>query len=245
VATYVLVPGGGHGGWCYQSVAQMLRNKGHFVYTPTLTGLGERFHLLRPDVGLDVHIRDVAALMVFENLYDVILVGHGYGGMVITGAADCQLARVGHLVYLDGAVPVHDQSLADVAAGPIAALRRDVETINGVELCLFPTADLLPYWGVTDPAVLEWMMTRLTPHPWKSFLDPLKLANEGAVRAIPSSHLISRLAAMGWDLDALTDLARGRVWTRDTGHDMMLTEPGWVADRLAATAEWMPAHRIG
>lgn len=243
MGTYVLVPGGGHGGWCYQSVAQKLRSKGHLVYTPTLTGLGERFHLLRPDVGLDVHIQDVAALLMFEDLHDVILVGHGYGGMVITGAADHQLARVAHLVYLDGAVPVHNQSLADLAQGPIAALRRDVETINGVELCLFPNPDLLPYWGITDPAVLARMMTRLTPHPWKSFLDPLKLANQESLRTIPTSHLLSPLAAMSWDLDVLTELARGRVWTRDTGHDMMLTEPGWVANRLAATAEWMPAHR--
>jgi hypothetical protein len=90
------------------------------------------------------------------------------------------------------------------------------------------------------------MMARLTPHPWKSFLDPLKLADEEAVRVIPRSHLISPLAAKGWDLDVLTNLARGRVWKRDTGHDMMLTEPSWVADRLAATAEWMPgaSHRI-
>ena len=85
----------------------------------------------------------------------------------------------------------------------------------------------------------------MTPHPWKSFLDPLKFANEEAVQAIPSSHLLSQLASTGRDLDMLTNLARGRVWTRDTGHDMMLTEPNWVADRLAATAEWMPAHRIG
>ena len=245
MATYVLVAGGGLGGWCYQSVAQMLRNRGHFVYTPTLAGVGERRHLLRPDVGLDVHIRDITAVLAFEDLHDVIMVGHGYGGMVITGAADRQLSRVGHLVYLDGAVPGHNQSLADVAEGPIAALSRNVETLGGIDLCLFPTPDLLPYWGVTDPAVLEWMVVKLTPHPWKSFLDPIRIPNIEAAQSIPTSHLISPLAAMGWDLDALTDLAHGRVWTRDTGHAMMLTEPGWVADRLAATAEWMPAHRTG
>ncbi|HWS93787.1 MAG TPA: alpha/beta hydrolase, partial [Mycobacterium sp.] len=163
----------------------------------------------------------------------------------ITGAADCQLARVGHLIYLDGATPANGQSLADVAEAPIAGLLRNVETFNGVQVLPLPNSDLLPYWGVSDPAIVEWMTARLTPHPWKSFLDPLRLANEEAVQAIPKSHLISPLAAVGLDLDALTDLAHGRVWTRNTGHDMMLSEPSWVADKLAATAEWLPAHRIG
>lgn len=244
MATYVLVHGGGHGGWCFQSVARLLRAEGHVVYTPTLTGLGERRHLLRPDVGLDVHIRDVAALLGFEDLREVILVGHGYGGMVITGVADRQFARVGHLVYLDSAMAANGQSLADVAEGPIAALRRDIEVFHGVQLCLFPTSDLLPYWGVSDPALLEWMLARLTPHPWKSFLDPLRLANEQAVQGIPQSHLMTPLAASCSDLGGLLDLSGGRVWTRDTGHDMMLTEPGWVADKLAATSEWLPARDI-
>jgi len=111
MATFVLVHGGGHGGWCYQPVARLLRSQGHDVYTPTLTGLGEREHLLSPDIDLDTQITDVVKTLQFEDLREVILVGHSYGGMVITGVADRATDRVGHLVYLDAAYPQNGQSL--------------------------------------------------------------------------------------------------------------------------------------
>src|SRR4051794_28909281 len=98
--TYVLVHGGGHGGWCYQYVARILRSNGHEVYTPTMTGLGERSHLLSPAIDLDLQIEDIVKVLQFEDLRDVILVGHSYGGMVITGVADRATDRIGHLVYL-------------------------------------------------------------------------------------------------------------------------------------------------
>jgi pimeloyl-ACP methyl ester carboxylesterase len=98
MATYVLVHGGAHGGWCYQPVARILRSRGQEVYTPTLTGLGEREHLLSPSVDLDCHITDVVKLLQFEDLHEVILVGHSYGGMVITGVADRSTDRVDHRV---------------------------------------------------------------------------------------------------------------------------------------------------
>jgi pimeloyl-ACP methyl ester carboxylesterase len=88
MATYVLVHGGGHGGWCYQRVGRLLRKAGHEVYTPSLTGLAECSHLLSTHVDLDLHIQDIVALLHYEDLEDVILVGHSYGGMVITGVAD-------------------------------------------------------------------------------------------------------------------------------------------------------------
>lgn len=95
MATYVLVHGGGHGGWCYRKVAALLRQAGHDVYTPTLTGLGERAHLVSGDVDLDLHIRDITAVLHYDDLRDVILVGHSYGGMVITGVADRSSDRIG------------------------------------------------------------------------------------------------------------------------------------------------------
>jgi pimeloyl-ACP methyl ester carboxylesterase len=112
MATYVLVHGGAHGGWCYQRVAGILRTAGHDVYTPTMTGVGERSHLVSADVDLDLHIRDVASVLHYEDLRDVILVGHSYGGMVITGVADRATDRIGRLVYLDAATPVNGQSLS-------------------------------------------------------------------------------------------------------------------------------------
>src|SRR6478672_3300963 len=141
MATYVLVHGGGHGGWCYQRVARLLRSSGHEVYTPTLSGLGERSNLLSPDIDLDLHIRDIAAVLHYEDLRDVILVGHSYGGMVITGVADRATDRIGRLVYLDAATPVNGQSLVDVAGPIIEAVRPDGKVIEGVELVLLPTPD--------------------------------------------------------------------------------------------------------
>src|SRR5437764_8833612 len=138
VATYVLVHGGGHGGWCYQRVARILRSAGHDVYTPTLTGLGERSHLMRPGIDLDTHILDIVNVLHYEDLRDVILVGHSYGGMVITGAADRASDRVGRLVYLDAANPKNGESLVDVAGKIILATREFGQTVDGVELVLFP-----------------------------------------------------------------------------------------------------------
>ena len=121
MATYVLVHGGGHGGWCYRRVAPLLRAEGHEVYTPTMTGLGERAHLLNDEVDLHRHIEDIAAVLEFEDVRDAILVGHSYGGMVITGTADKVAERIGRLVFLDAANPLNGQSLADVA-GPVSLL---------------------------------------------------------------------------------------------------------------------------
>lgn len=238
MATYVLVHGGGHGGWCYQKVARLLRAQGHHVYTPTLTGVAERAHSLSPKVDLYLHIEEIATLLWYEDLHDVVLVGHGYGGMVITGAADRVPKRVGHLLYLDAPTPGNGQSLSDITP-LIMALGRDAEVFNGTEVCCIPSADLLPYWGVDDPAVLAWMYRRLTPHPRKCFEQPLKLVHEGALRAIPQSHVISALASTCCDIEHLREIAHGRVWELHTGHDMMLTEPLLLADKLAATVEWL------
>src|SRR5262245_7237499 len=111
MATYVLVHGGGHGGWCYQPVARLPAAEGHTVYAPTLTGVGERAHLLSAAVDLDMHIGDVVAVLHYEDLRDVVLVGHSYGGMVITGVADRVPDRIGDLVYLDAATPKNGESL--------------------------------------------------------------------------------------------------------------------------------------
>jgi pimeloyl-ACP methyl ester carboxylesterase len=113
-----------------------LRKAGHEVYAPSLTGLAERSHLLGPHVDLDLHIQDIVALLHYEDLEDVILVGHSYGGMVITGVADRAAGRVGRVVYLDAADPVNGQSLVDVAGPIIEAVRPYGQTVDGVELVL-------------------------------------------------------------------------------------------------------------
>ena len=237
MATFVLVHGGGHGGWCYQPVARLLRGAGHEVYTPTLTGLGERAHLLSADIDLDFHIDDVLALLRYEGLSDVVLVGHSYGGMVITGVADRVPERVGRLVFLDAANPSNGESLVDVAGPMMRAARAQSRVIDGIELVLFPDGDEVRYYGVTDPDAYAWMVERLTPHPWKCFEQPLVLHNEAATAAIPQYHVVCTATLATRDR-ALMDQARaaGRLWDVDTGHDLMITEPQAVADVLTEIA---------
>jgi pimeloyl-ACP methyl ester carboxylesterase len=237
MATYVLVHGGGHGGWCYQRVARLLRAEGHEVLTPTLTGLGDRAHLLDDGVDLERHVTDVAAVLRFEDLRDVILVGHSYGGMVITGAADREVDRVGRLVYLDAATPINGQSLVDVAGPVINAVRPMGEVVDGIELVLLPGPDAGLLYGVTDPADLAWMAERLTPHPWRCFEQPLTLGNEDALWAIPQFHIVCTSTLPTRDRDQMARAkAEGRLWDIDTGHDLMITEPKRTADALLQVA---------
>src|SRR5437879_1549970 len=156
MATFVLVHGGGHGGWCYQKVARILRAAGHDVHAPTLTGLGERAHLIGPQVDLDTHITDVVAMLHYEDLREVILVGHSYGGMVITGIADRAAERIGKLVYLDAANPTNGQSLVDVSGEHITWTRQLGQVIDGVELVLWPSPEIAAAYGVTDANDLAW-----------------------------------------------------------------------------------------
>jgi pimeloyl-ACP methyl ester carboxylesterase len=230
--TYVLVHGGGHGGWCYQSVARILRAQGREVYTPTMSGVGERVHLLRADIDLDFHINDIVNVLEFEDLHSVVLVGHSYGGMVITGVADRASDRIGHLVYLDAANPKNGQSLVDVAGSAMAAARKTARIVDGIELVLFPGTDPLHFYGVKDPEQIAWMKSKLTPHPWKCFEQPLQLRNEAATRRIPQSHIVCTSSLPARNVEELKALSNGRFWDIDTGHDLMMTEPEKVARLL-------------
>ncbi|HEU5302966.1 MAG TPA: alpha/beta hydrolase [Acidimicrobiia bacterium] len=237
MTTYVLVHGGGHGGWCYQKVARILRANGRDVYAPSLTGLGERSHLLGPDVDLDTHITDITSLLQFEDLRDVILVGHSYGGMVITGVADRAHERIGTLVFLDAANPRDGQSLVDVAGPVIEAVRPSGRVVDGVELVLFPSPDAGAFFGVTDPDDLAWMAERLTPHPWSCFEQPLRLEHEDELWAIPQAHIVCTSTLPTRDPDLMASAREaGRLWNIDTGHDLMITEPELVADALLELA---------
>jgi pimeloyl-ACP methyl ester carboxylesterase len=237
MATYVLVHGGGHGGWCYQRVARLLEAAGHEVYAPTMSGLGERSHLLSPDIDLNMHISDIVAVLHYEDLHDVILVGHSYGGMVITGAADRAANRVGRIVYLDAANPVNGQSLVDVA-GPIILVTRDhSREVGGVELVLHPAPEAGLFYGVTDPDDLAWVADRLTSHPWRCFEQRLELTNEDALWAIPRYQIVCTSTLATRDPELMDEYRRaGRLWDIDTGHDLMITEPQAVTDALLEIA---------
>ncbi len=236
MATFVLVHGGAHGGWCFQPLASVLRSIGHEVYSPTLTGLGERAHLFRADVDLDCHVDDVVAVLHYEDLRDAILVGHSYGGAVITGVADRARDRVGHRVYLDSMEPKDGQSMMDIAGPFMAAAQLDTRVIDGVAMCLFPSDDTLPYYGVVDPETQNWMRERLTPHPVRCFEQSLTLTDPDALQSIPQSHISTTTFMALRNVDRLRELSEGRVWDIDTGHDLMITEPHKVAELLGRIA---------
>ena len=138
MANFVLVHGAWHGGWCFKRVAGLLRRAGHEVYTPTLTGLGERAHLIRPTVSLETHVDDVVGVLRCEELSDVVLCGHSYGGMVISGVAEQAADRLRALVYLDAFVPENGQSLFDLLpSGRACTMRADARE-NGEGYMVMP-----------------------------------------------------------------------------------------------------------
>lgn len=158
MAEIVLVAAGWHGGWALRSTARELRARGHEVFTPTLTGLGERSHLAHAAVNLETHIQDVVNVVLFERLTDIILCGHSYAGMVITGAADRLPERIASLVYVDAFVPQDGDSWWDLAGDRYRQLALDRSAADG--------------FGVAPPQHLD---RRCTPHPLATFRQAIRL----------------------------------------------------------------------
>jgi pimeloyl-ACP methyl ester carboxylesterase len=244
MSTFVLVHGAFHGGWCWQRVAASLRAEGHAVYTPTLTGLGERSHLLTPDTGLDTHITDVASVLCFEDLSDIVLVGHSYGGMVVTGAADRAPARVGHLVYLDAAIPVAGESLLAIAPVPMESNLASSIVVDGARVVPFGR-EQLGLLGLTEPADRAFAEPKITPQPWKTFAEPLTVTNPEQLATIPHT-IIDCSATAKWGYMSHPDRKPGAVErvqhaTRtveiDAVHDVMITEPRKVVELLLEVLE--------
>lgn len=177
MSTIVLIHGTTAGGWTWRRIAPALRAAGHHVTTPTLTGLGERIHLATPAVDLDTHIADVVNHLIYEELDDVILVGHSYGGMVIAGVADRVPERVARLIYFDAIVPRDGESAVDTLSAQVreGTARRVREQGDG---WLIPLAT-----GPNDVATLN------APHPYKTWTQPVRLRNP-AREGIPAVYVI-------------------------------------------------------
>jgi pimeloyl-ACP methyl ester carboxylesterase len=175
MTTFLLIHGGWHGGWCWKKVTAHLRAAGHEVFTPTLTGLGERAHLATPQIGLETHLQDVLGVLEHEDLREVVLVGHSYGGMVIAGVAARAPERLRHLAYLDAFVPEVGQSLWDLLTDPAARERFEglARTEGDGWRIPLPWEPALRNWGVADEADLRWMIPRMSPHPIKTLRDLL------------------------------------------------------------------------
>ncbi len=139
---FVLVHGAWHGGWCWRQVAAHLRSDGHEVFTPTMTGLGERAHLLRADTGLATCIDDICAVIVAEEIDDVVLVGHSFAGPVISGVADRLPERLRQLVYLDAIVLQHGQSALSAFSDDVQRERRRTIDAEGLRMAIPDPAKL-------------------------------------------------------------------------------------------------------
>lgn len=174
--TIVLVPGAWHGGWCYRRIADLLRGSGHRVYTPTLTGLGERSHLLTRSINLSTHIADITNLIIWEDLREITLVGHSYGGMVVTGVADALTDRVSALVYLDAFLPTAGKSFHGILPAEIAAAQiESASASNGLSVPPIPAAA----FNVNEKDRL-WVDSLCTPHPLGTLTQPIELSGSHA-----------------------------------------------------------------
>lgn len=238
MATFVLVHGGGHGGWCFNRVSQRLQSLGHRTYSPSLSGLGDRKHLVSPLIDLETHIADIANLIEYNDIEDAVLLGHSYGGMVITGAADRVPNRIRQLVYLDAAHPRNGEAMVDnVSPAVLEILKKEIRTERGVELVMFSDSLLLAAMGVDDPEDYQWLLSKVTPHPWKCFVQPLKLNNESAVRGLhrTSINCANTLKVLSGEKLTRRTVDADRVVEVDAGHDLMITDPGEVARILIET----------
>lgn len=197
--TTVIVHGAWGGGWAFRRVDALLTERGHDVYRPSLTGLGERVHLATLDVGLSTHIDDVVNTILFEDLRDVTLIGHSYGGMVITGVADRVPDRIRRLVYLDAFVPNDGESVETIIGARGEWLKS--MTKNGF---------MVPPW--VKP---EQPFPRDVPHPLKAFTEPLALKN-AAARRTPATYILTvdkGRAAKDDDFALHAERAKKRGWT--------------------------------
>jgi pimeloyl-ACP methyl ester carboxylesterase len=181
MTTYVLVHGAWSGAHSWRRLRPLLAGAGHAVFTPSLTGLGERAHLISPQVDLTMHVLDVVNHVVYEDLRDVVLVGHSYGGAVVTGALDHIADRVRHLVFLDAFVPAHGESVATLAGGGLAPLLEPPAGSAPDEQT--PTREWLTReWLIPpsprdfgDPAEQAWSDARRRPHPVRCLTEPVVL----------------------------------------------------------------------
>lgn len=230
----VLVHGAWHGAWCWSRVLPLLRSAGVDSHAVTLTGVGERAHLLSPTINLDTHIQDVIGLIEAEELQRVVLVGHSYAGMVITGVADgLQVERPGllaHLVYLDAALPYPGDSWSSHHSPETKQARIDAAQPSGG--LSFPPPDAALF-GLAD-ADRDWVNRRQTPQPFRLYQQPLDF-DAARVAAVPRTFI-------DCTQPALATIAPSRVRVRSesgwnvvemaTGHDPMVSEPAALSQIL-------------
>jgi pimeloyl-ACP methyl ester carboxylesterase len=227
---FLLVHGAWHGGWCWRRVARLLREAGHEVFTPTLTGFGERAHLLSADIGPDTLVQDVVGVLETEELTDVVLVGHSFGALVALAVAERVPDRVRRVVLLDGLVVEAGETGFDGLPAESAAARRAAAAASGG--IAYPPPGGAAF-GLVDPEDIAWVERRLTPHPLRTSEEPFPLraplggglpvtyiaCTDPAYPAVHSAHAIARRE--GWEFRELA-----------SGHDAMISAPEVTAEAI-------------
>jgi pimeloyl-ACP methyl ester carboxylesterase len=222
MSTYVLVHGAWHGGWCWKRVRKALQSQGHDVFTPTLTGVADRSHLLSPHVDLETHIADVVNLLRWEELEDVVLCGHSYAGCVVTGVADRVPESIRAVIYLDAFVPEDGQSLYDTLPAPAREAQLEGARKGGDGWRVPPIPAEVFNVNAADRA---WVNAQCTPQPVATFQQRLRL------HANVPAEKVTYVLATGWEnspFPPFLALAQKRGWSTVSvacGHDVMLDLP--------------------
>ncbi|WP_212996714.1 alpha/beta fold hydrolase [Winogradskya consettensis] len=237
MTTFLLVHGAWHNGHSWDRVVPLLEAAGHRVLAPSLTGYGDKAHLLSPEVGLDTHARDIVTLIDDDELTGVVLVGHSYAASVIASAANERPDRVAHLVYVDSYEPLDGRSGVDVLPW-----LQDVLDAVAPSWVLPPLPEQpapAGLYGVTDPADIAWLRTMLSDHPVLCLQQPVRL-DDPAVRAVPRTHIRCVAGDAGLALPPVPAVqANGspaQVRELPTGHDCMITMPVELSELLLELA---------
>jgi pimeloyl-ACP methyl ester carboxylesterase len=231
--TFVLVHGAWHGGWCWRRVADRLRARGHVVFTPTLTGLGERAHLLHPKVDLSLHIADVLGVIKYEQLKDVVLVGHSYGGCVISGVAEAMPDKIGSIVFLDAFIPDNGDATLDLVQPAVqeiiqAAFERGDTTV--------PVRDAAAFR--VNEKDRDWVDSLAGPQPIGTMTETIRLT--GARERISKKTYIRASGYPNVSFDkACARVKKDSSWRTyevPCGHDVMIDEPDRLTEILIEVA---------
>jgi pimeloyl-ACP methyl ester carboxylesterase len=231
--TFVLVHGAWHGGWCWCRVADRLRASGHIVFTPTLTGLGERAHLLHPDIDLSLHVADVLGLIKCERLNNIVLVGHSYGGFVISGVAEAVANKISSIVFLDAFIPDNGESVLDVVQPAVQDVVQDVLDRGDTTV---PVRDAAAF--KVNEKDRAWVDSLATPQPIGTMTEKITLT--GARERVATKAYIRAAGYPNVSFDkacARTKADRSwRTYEVPCGHDVMIDKPDRLAEILLEVA---------
>ena len=221
---FLLIHGAWHGGWVWNEISEILRYQRYSVSTPTLTGLGEKKHLLSSKITIETFIEDVVNHIIFENLNNIILVGHSFAGSVISGVADRLKDRIQKLIYFDAMILIDGQKPFDITPKETVEQRIELAKKFGNNISIpAPSADAFGVFDIKKSLLLE---EKLTPHPLSAFQSKLILKNEVG-NGIPLSYIFCTKPVYK-SLESSREVVRKMKWPifeLNAGHDAMLTHP--------------------